>query len=127
MSESRILIESESAAIGMAQLAENVGLDNNGVLMPLLAVGTPLPAEAMQVMSTGSDEQSTIAIDLYRGNRMMAKDGTFLGRFAAAGFELAPAGIPQIGFCITVEGTSLWLSVTDERAGLPLRVEREFR
>lgn len=67
-----------------------------GVLTILIPRNTLIPAKKTQIFSTFSDNQDTVDINVFEGERPMAKDNHFLGHFYLRGIPLAPRGVPQI-------------------------------
>ena len=91
-----VLLEASSPAVGDDRVEENVGIDSGGIAMALISAGTAVPTRVSQVFSTTSDNQSTLDVPLYRGNRMMARDNHALGTLRVEGIPPLPAGVPQI-------------------------------
>jgi hypothetical protein len=76
-----------------------------GLATPLLLRGTPLPAKRKETYSTANDEQSSVDINLFIGERPIAKDNTPLGKFQVKGIPPAPKGKPQIAIEFSVDKT----------------------
>ena len=84
-----------------------------GVATPLIRRGTKLPAEATEVFSTAADDQSSVEIKLFAGERKQTTENVLLGTFQLGEIEPAPRGVPQIQLRATVD-PSLVLVVTAE-------------
>lgn len=67
-----------------------------GVLTPLVERNTTVPTEKKQTFSTASDGQTAVTIQVYQGERKMARDNRLLGQFNLEGIPPAPRGVPQI-------------------------------
>lgn len=67
-----------------------------GVLTPLVERNTTVPTEKKQTFSTASDNQTAVTIQVYQGERKMARDNRLLGQFNLEGIPPAPRGVPQI-------------------------------
>ena len=77
-----------------------------GVLTPLIPRNTTIPTTRSQVFSTAEDNQPAVEIQIYQGERPMAQDNKFLGRFKLEGIRPARRGEPriQVTFSIDVNG-----------------------
>jgi endoplasmic reticulum chaperone BiP len=71
-----------------------------------------------EVFSTNYDNQSSVTIQVYEGERSMTKDNHQLGQFQLSGIPPAPRGVPQIevSFQIDVNGILL-VSALDKATG----------
>lgn len=67
-----------------------------GLATPLLLRGTPLPTKRSETYSTASDDQSSVDIALFIGERQLTRDNTPLGEFQLKGITPAPKGKPQV-------------------------------
>ncbi|XP_023666833.2 endoplasmic reticulum chaperone BiP-like [Paramormyrops kingsleyae] len=87
-----------------------------GVMTKLISRNSAVPAKKSQIFSTASENQDTVTIKVYEGERPMTKDNHHLGTFDLSGIPPAPRGIPQIEvtFEVNVEGI---LRVTAEDKG----------
>ena len=67
-----------------------------GVLTALVERNTTIPTERKNVFSTAADNQTAVTIQVFQGERKMAKDNRLLGQFNLEGIPAAPRGVPQI-------------------------------
>ncbi len=67
-----------------------------GIATPLVLRGTPLPTKRSETFSTASDNQSTVKVSLFIGERPLSKDNLLLGEFHLNGIPPSPKATPQI-------------------------------
>ncbi len=74
-----------------------------GVLTPLITRNTTIPTTKSQVFSTAEDNQPSVDIMVYQGERPMARDNKLLGSFRLDGIRPARRGQPRIEVTFNID------------------------
>lgn len=78
-----------------------------GVFTKLLEKNTTIPASKSQVFSTAADNQPSVDIKVFQGEREMALDNKLLGQFNLTGIPPAPRGVPQIEVSFDIDANGI--------------------
>lgn len=100
--------------VPVTPLTLSVGLAN-GSVSEVIHRETVLPATATEVFTTSVDNQDTIFIQVYEGERAMAKDNTLLAQLRVAGISPLPKGEAEIEVTFSVSSKGV-LTVTANEA-----------
>jgi len=87
-----------------------------GVMTKIITRNTVVPTKKQQIFSTAADNQPTVTISVYEGERSMVKDNHVLGKFDLTGIPAAPRGVPQIEVTFEIDVNGI-LRVSAEDKG----------
>ena len=87
-----------------------------GVFTKLIERNTTIPTRKSEVFSTAADNQTSVEIKTYQGERAMARDNRLLGVFQLVGIPSAPRGIPQIEVTFDIDANGILNVTAKDRA-----------
>jgi len=86
----------------------SLGIETKGgVVSKLIERNTTIPTKRSQVFSTADDNQPSVMIQVYQGEREMASSNQLLGNFELTGLPPAPRGIPQIEVTFDIDANGI--------------------
>ncbi len=86
----------------------SLGIETKGgVMSKLIERNTTIPTKRSQVFSTADDNQPSVMIQVYQGEREMASSNQLLGNFELTGLPPAPRGIPQIEVTFDIDANGI--------------------
>lgn len=75
----------------------SLGIEVEGGMMDIIIRrNTTIPTSESRVYSTATDNQPSVFIRVYQGERVKASDNKLLGTFELTGIQPSPRGVPQI-------------------------------
>jgi heat shock protein 1/8 len=86
----------------------SIGVETaGGVMTKIIDRNSTIPTTKEQVFSTYADNQTTVSIQIFEGERAMVHNCTKLGTFDLSGIPAAPRGVPQISVSMTLDSNGI--------------------
>ncbi|MFT4889562.1 MAG: molecular chaperone DnaK [Halobacteriales archaeon] len=87
-----------------------------GLFERLIEKNTTIPTEESKIFTTAADNQTSVQIRVFQGEREMANENELLGEFQLTGIPPAPAGTPQIEVTFSIDENGI-VNVSAEDKG----------
>src|SRR6056297_3143041 len=95
----------------------SLGIEVKGGLFErLIEKNTTIPTEESKIFTTAADNQTSVQVRVFEGEREIAEKNEQLGEFHLTGIPPAPAGTPQIEVAFSIDENGI-VNVTAEDQG----------
>ncbi|MGC4937213.1 molecular chaperone DnaK [Kribbella sp. DT2] len=86
----------------------SLGIETKGgVFTKIIERNTTIPTKGSEIFTTAEDNQPSVMIQVYQGEREMARDNKSLGNFELTGLPPSPRNVPQIEVTFDIDANGI--------------------
>ena len=86
----------------------SLGIETKGgVMTKIIERNTTIPTRRSEIFTTAEDNQPSVMIQVYQGERDFARDNKSLGNFELTGLPPAPRGVPQVEVAFDIDANGI--------------------
>jgi molecular chaperone DnaK len=123
----QLMLGSKSDVLLLDVTPLSLGIETlGGVFTKIIEKNTTIPKDETQVFSTADDNQPSVTVQVFQGERPMAADNRLLGRFNLDGIDPAPRGTPQIEVKFDIDANGILnVSAKDKKTSKEAKIRIE--
>jgi molecular chaperone DnaK len=123
----QLLLGSQSSVVLLDVTPLSLGIETlGGVMTKLIERNTTIPKRATETFSTAEDNQTSVTVQVYQGERPLTKDNRLLDRFNLESIQPAPRGMPKIEVTFDIDANGILnVSAKDVATGKEQRIRIE--
>jgi molecular chaperone DnaK len=123
----QLLLGSQSNVVLLDVTPLSLGIETlGGVMTKLIERNTTIPKRATETFSTAEDNQTSVTVQVYQGERPLTKDNRLLDRFNLENIQPAPRGMPKIEVTFDIDANGILnVSAKDVATGKEQRIRIE--
>jgi molecular chaperone DnaK len=123
----QLLLGSQSNVVLLDVTPLSLGIETlGGVMTKLIERNTTIPKKATETFSTAEDNQTTVTVQVYQGERPLTRDNRLLDKFNLENIQAAPRGMPKVEVTFDIDANGILnVSAKDVATGKEQRIRIE--